>query len=931
VRFLKFNRKKLDYILNLTHDGRVKSAGDFYGFTLKGNVQVPSGFSVITPAGNQVGPGDSFSVGNAMLEDGSKVTDFESFKQWLSSGKDTTSRYQILEVGEGDTSTYDGGFSQEYIEGTLSPGLAKVREKEHYASFVRDLIKDLKLFTNPDNLQKDLEKFNFLYGYYIQQADENNVDTDLITDVFNDYLVENLSNEIRNGSVAKFVYEGKSVNPPTDKTKEDEKKFAEHLEEVVEGTGNRFLKSVIFSGIKGFLGRICVMASEAFLTELKTRRDDPSLTKEEIERVDSAIKTVDSLSPRRHRNVLANFFGFSIEAISKTLASYRANGKQVFDEDGFVVSGYKSKINPTELFIHLLRAKIKNDLIDSGSSEEDAEKTSMSVYKTFYSFSMIRPFSLQDYVSEYANATFKTRKERIGARKNSKIVTDIDRSRVKLLKMPLDIRENGIPVREGGLSVAQILSHDDNGFRTLNARKALYQLKILPRPDNELDAIVLDLVISNLESHLNSKGIEQKIPPIEATGVEDIDSEKLDGYLEMYYDSLDTVDNFSEISSPHNVYTGATQKMLQRHLFIANKTLVNLGFIDDSELNQTAGNIPILGWDGSRILGSTYDLIIESFDKEQRNVLNKIDKMEGISDSERETLKHQYAAVQFTKNTENFPLPLRSAISSILSNVFGHSSNFITEMDEGEASKFREEFDDLISRFSSKELGALHAYGFDLSILGMEGSSKTNSEIVERLLEDGLTGVSQSVKDTVRKSLEKTQKKSKSSTESSTVGYYAEFAYYACMAAKSVPEGGSLDFEEIPLKDRNVKMKMFTVKDKDGKILHQFINHGNPSGLCDMAIIKFKDGKPSALLSSELKVSSTGTTKEASFNDLSGFSNILDYLIKTHGIDSLGLAGVQKIDSLNNGTSVKVNSGHFNITCLGDSIGFINARNERGK
>jgi hypothetical protein len=939
VRFLKFNLKKLDYILNLTHDGRVKSVGDFYGFTLKGNVQVPSGFSVITPAGNQVGPGQSFSVGNAMLEDGSKVTDFDSFKQWISSGKETTSSYQILEVGEGETSTYDGGFSQEYIESNLSPGFSKIKEKEQYASFVRDLISDLNLFTNPDNLDKDLEKFNFLYGYYIQQADENNVDTDLITDVFNGYLEENLEDKIRDGKVARIVYEG---NLPTgagkteDKKKddidgvtvEDEYSWTENVaEDVVQGNMDGLLR-IVFSGRRGLLNRVCEEAANRCLEELVTLKNDPSLGVDEQREIDYAIRMVEALSPKTHQETVATFFGFDMDTIKEILASYRVDGAKVFDENGLVLREYKSKIDDNHLALHFLKERFKLDLIASGASVADAETKSNELYKTLYAFSTSGPFLLRDYVNLYANSTALSRTERRAIRRNPKIVNDLDMARVKLVTTPFNITEDGVPVREGGLTVSQILNHESQGFRELNGRKVLFELRSLPTPDNELDAIVLELTIEKLERHLNSDGIKKRVPPAELIGSDFLGSEKFGQILDMYYSSRDYVYSLAEISSPHNAGTGVAKKLVQKNLFLTDKTLISEGFVDDiSELVQAAGNVPVLGWTGSGILNATYNLIVENFDDKQRAVLERIDKLEGFSDSEKETLKHRYAAVQFGKSPEKFPLDFINAVSSVLSTVFGHSENSVTQMDESSARKIREKFDDVIKRISPEVLMGLHNYGLTLANLGKPGYPTKPKEVMDNLVQTLMGNISDSSRSQVKLFLESTQKKSKSSTGSSTVGYHAEAALYAVMAANSVPEGGSLEFEEVPSNESNrkrVKMKILTVKDKNGSIIHQFIDHGNPAGLCDMAVVTFKDGKPEALISSELKVYDTGKAVMASFNELAGFSRIITYLKQKHDISTVNLAGAQQINILENGSKSEVMSGAGKVSISERSTGNVN-------
>jgi len=151
-------------MLGLSKDGRVTPSYLPSNFTIKGNVKVPAGFVVTTSAGNLIGPGKSFSAGNATLKDGTPVTNFETFSAWINEGKDTAAGYGIQQISEGeDVSSYTDGFSDEEIAGMKLP------ETNIPPSFFTQIISNMKLFTNPDNLRKDLETLNFLYYHYSQE------------------------------------------------------------------------------------------------------------------------------------------------------------------------------------------------------------------------------------------------------------------------------------------------------------------------------------------------------------------------------------------------------------------------------------------------------------------------------------------------------------------------------------------------------------------------------------------------------------------------------------------------------------------------------------------------------------------------------------------------------------------------------------------
>ena len=894
MRFLKFNPKKLNYILSLTADGRVRSSVPGYGYTIKANVKVPAGMVVTTPAGAVISGGKSFSVGNAMLEDGTKVTDFDTFSQWVNtSGKQTASRYTISEA-DGSSTQEGDGFSQEYIDESLSPGVSQIGSEE-FSGFVTNVVKELGLFTNPNNLKRDLEQYNFLYTYYAVQADENEMDVNLVIDAFNGYLETRFSESFVDGKLAKVLFEGES-DASTNIIFKEGSYSATHYDLItalVSGD-SAALHPLLFRmfGVN-YRANISGDASKQLIDELMTYESHANITEEQRSRIRSGIQQVEALSLDSYKKSLAKQLGLTDDELNEALRTYRhskpgsSKVSYPFTEQGLVSDKFKSKIEPIDIARHLLKFKTERDLKLKGMDATEAASIADKVVDAIKSYEEDEVkvwnedtksweihkggFPLADYVESHADSVGTNYAEIVSIRKNQDVKRKIDEARIALLTKQLVVGEDG-----SSSSILQLLSQTDDIARRGGAQDILKALEEIEEPSNEIDKTVLEKTKEILRAYQNKA---PKIPPSVAI---DLEAPNFEEAFEIYYGMKDRVDNFSKVCSPFKA--AYVNKVISSLLFFSDTRLIDEGLVSESELLAASSSIAVLGWGENNLIRETnFAFIQEDFTQEQKEDLRKIDEIKNISNDEKESLKHRYVAVQFSKDTRNYTLDFVESVDCILESVYELPKNSVVGLDEPRATKLRDQIDETFKENTSQEeLNALYLAGERLKS-GKEDKEQIFDDLLEELgIPEGKT------RENLKKFLVSTSKKSKKTTEDSTIGYYAESPFYALLAKKLESEGGSIDFEEVK------GMKILRIKDSNGQVTHEFIDHGKSSGMCDMAIAVFKDGRLEGLVSSELKMYVSGRPRKASFKDLSGFSEIIKYLRDREGSVSIPMAGFQQ-------------------------------------
>ena len=648
MRFLKFNEKKLNYILSLTTDGRVKSANDDYGYTIKSRVQVPAGVSVVTSTGTLVGPGESFSVGNARVNE-QQVSDFEMFRQWVASGKETASAYQIL---EGVSTSYEDASSEFRESDPEAPFSAN--QLTPYVVSLSKVLDSLGLFKDKDKFNEDFTKLAYLQRYYEEMVDNSNagpgrketIKSGLIKEGFKKYI-KNVNKKL----VAKLIIEGGAIKIKQ-RPKEIIQDFTELSPEKREGiisgvlqSGSAndiwsFIKSPVTEMVSGLFRRVSASAAKSLVKELEDRLEDID-NESDRDKLRFGISVISAISPKKHIDSLAEHLGMSPSDFNYVLSNYQQGN--VFDSNGFILQDYKKKIDNTDFTLYLLKEKLKYDLVAKGTPEEEADKLAGDLAASVARFSNEGPFALNEYVKAYAN-TAPNSNARYFIRTSSSSVKSVDEERIKLLTTPL----------VNGLSVSDILSNDDEFFRRREGRKALdalqEMLEGLPEGASQKTSSVLEKTVEKLREHLDASKVT-RVPPVKNIDTDDAFFNALDSYYEMqtYADSVVLT------HSPQNSESGILEKNIQRLVFLSDDRLVKEGFIKPRELHSAAGNIAVLGWNGSLIRESFYNQIVEQLSREQRDVLSAIDKIEDLSETEKLSLKHKYLSVVFSNNPGKFP------------------------------------------------------------------------------------------------------------------------------------------------------------------------------------------------------------------------------------------------------------------------------------
>lgn len=682
-------------------------------------------------------------------------------------------------------------------------------------------------------------------------------------------------------------------------TKTDEsKKQEETLEQsLTRGTFNR-IRAILYGNNPAFT-RFCEEKAKKITDELKRIAREG---KTELVRslANAEIAYMERLSPATHRGITAESLGMSEEQFVEALFRFEQvskkttidkNGKKVeievkenpFDRDGKLLPEFRKNIDAKQLAEHLLKEKYADnpELVDS-----------------VLRYSEGGPFSLDDYINDYAESG--TNPAQI--KRNPRTSIDVDSARIDFLTESLVTTTSGEE-----LSISDIISLERKADRRNYAQKALEEIEKRleeSKDDKSIKKITLETTKTLLEKYISDGS--QKYPPIEKTPSGERVFEVLRDLKEVIFPQTEV---FTMLFSWAGSSRGLFQKYENALSFSGNIELVKMNTCSLSELIRASKNITALGWDGDKIHPEIYAQIEESLDSEQRKVLENL---------ESERLKNQYLAVVFSNDTYKFPIPATFAFQAKLSSSFDLPNDALFSMEEQEAEKERNKILEIKKSIPSAVYKA--AYDFGNALLKNQDFDTAVGSFFE-IIKENNPNITDEHLDKIKDFLKKTKKTSKKG--SAKIGAFAESAVYAVMALQSIPSGGSIDFSI------SEGMNILSISDSNGIPVLDFCDHGQNSGLCDMAIIPFKDGAPSCIVSSELKIYDKGKPEIASFKELLGFSKIINFYRSRTESGSIGFAGCQQEDMTNNGQQMNFDSGSGYTVITGNSDGYVKPTKNR--
>lgn len=908
------NEKKSRYILSLLGDGRVVSSS---GFVFKANV--PAGVSVTSPSGRTYDPGQMIR--------GLQGKTWDEALEYIKSPEGQKKGWSVVQSGE------QAPLQREFKTSMPEKFVKKIQESIELFSGELLSIALNKITKTLPNGEVEVKSPLFVASYYTHAS--NLLRAALgkspnypqyqegLNAVFEQVLQHSIAHNISQGDAP-------SVKPSVARVRRSESVALEKAEDVIqlvsEGDFPKTLAQRVATSNPA-IQRICQIAAEAMLVNVKELISKEVDADKRLE-YDKQLKTIIALIPDTHKLAAAEFLDMSEDEMKKALHLFRQedskNAKKVeklkekiekeknpdtketykaqldalikspFSTDGRLLEGFKSNINQTQLHVHLLVEALVVRYEKQGLGAEEARKKAVDVSENVKRFYASGPFSLNIYVDAYAKSA------KVGSvhaiRTRPKTLENVGQARLALLSEQI----------VDGLGINEILSLEDARARRTLGKKAVLILKDrLEKGEHgsELERTVLEVTYRQLKNHVEQAKVE-KVPPTGAFGSDADFSENLKLYEDM--------EAFVwAISTSHKLGSGK-RGMLDKNAraleFFQDKRLIEIGLASFRELAAAAQNSSVLGFSNSLMDTKIFDYIYENLPEEAKRVLNSL---------EDEELKHSYAAVQFTSSPEKFPLIFSDAINAVLHSTYAMPRESIVPLDEVKGKRIRDKIQEVKE---SRKYQPSYLYG--KNYIDARGDEAQKYIVRDEFLKSlNVSGQNREALDAFLVSTSKTISADEDIT-GDKVGYHAESAMYVSLAVGLMPEGGSISFTSED--SGNLKgLKRLVISDANGVTKFELISHGVQAGLCDMGILVFDEsGKPEGIVSSDLKVYDDGAVP-ASFNELAGFSRIVNDINVRYGLTSVPFAGFQQLNVLRQGRFSQVESGIGRVIVLANGIGSV--------